>query len=339
MHPSIIIFRTRKVHQRVTRPKADDVSPTSVGNAVAASTEVIRYSLHLFGSSMKRPHLLVLVSAIALWCGTAWAGPPVLRFSAIPDQDETRLREKFEPLAAYLSERLGVATEYVAATGYPDAVELFKNGDIELAWFGGLTGVQARHAVPGARAIAQGEEDPEYYSYFIAHVDAGIEPGSTFPTSIAGKTFCFGSQGSTSGRLMPEYFIRQNTGKSPQDFLGAISFSGSHDRTAELVESGQFQVGAINYQVYDRRVAEGTTDPKVAIVIWKTPLYPDYGFTAHPDLETKFGAGFTKRLTRALVAIDDPELLSAFPRTSLIPASNEDFSKIEKVARELDFIR
>jgi phosphonate transport system substrate-binding protein len=288
---------------------------------------------------LNRPLLRCLVAAIALACSDASVEPPVLRFSAIPDQDETRLREKFEPLGAYLSERLGVATEYVAATRYPDAVELFKNGDIGLAWFGGLTGVQARHAVSGARAIAQGEEDPEYYSYFIAHVDAGIEPGSAFPAAIAGKTFSFGSAGSTSGRLMPEYFIRQNTGKSPRNFLGAVSFSGSHDRTAELVESGRFQIGAINYQVYDRRVAEGTTDPKVAIVIWKTPVYPDYGFTAHPDLEIQFGEGFTDRLARALVEIDDPELLSAFPRTSLIPASNADFDRIEKIARELDFIR
>jgi phosphonate transport system substrate-binding protein len=288
---------------------------------------------------MNRTLPLALVVAIALSCATAWADPPVLRFSAIPDQDETRLREKFAPLAEYLSARLGVAAEYVHATRYPDAVELFKNGDIGLAWFGGLTGVQARHAVPGARAIAQGAEDPEYYSYFIAHVDSGVEPGSAFPTAIAGKTFCFGSPGSTSGRLMPEYFIRQSTGKSPQEFLGAISFSGSHDRTAELVESGQFQVGAINYRVYDRRVAEGTTDPKVAAVIWKTPVYPDYGFTAHPDLEVQFGEGFIDRLMSVLIEIDDPELLSAFPRTSLIPVSNADFSEIEKVARELDFIR
>jgi len=280
-----------------------------------------------------------LISLLALWCAQAAADPPVLRFSAIPDQDESRLREKFEPLAAYLSDKLGVEVEYVHATRYPDAVELFKNGDISLAWFGGLTGVQARHAVPGARAIVQGAEDPEYYSYFIAHVDAGIEPGPDFPKAIAGKTFTFGSQGSTSGRLMPEYFIRQFTGKSPREFLGAISFSGSHDRTAELVESGQFQVGALNYQVYDRRVAEGTTDPKVAIVIWKTPVYPDYAFTAHPDLETKFGKGFTDELADALIAIDDPALLSAFPRSALIPASNEDFAAIEKIARDLDFIR
>jgi phosphonate transport system substrate-binding protein len=267
------------------------------------------------------------------------AGTPTLRFSAIPDQDETRLREKFGPVAKYLSEALGVPVEYVHATKYSDSVDLFKNGDIQLGWFGGLTGVQARHAVKGARAIAQGAEDPEFYSYFIAHKDAGIRPGSEFPKGIAGRRLTFGSMGSTSGRLMPEFFIREFSGVSPREYLGAISFSGSHDRTAELVESGQFEVGTLNYQVYDRRVSEGTTDPDVVQVIWKTPVYPDYNFTAHPDLESTYGAGFTDRLQQALVAMNDPDLLSAFPRSALIPAQNSDFDSIHEIALALDFIR
>lgn len=98
----------------------------------------------------------------------------VLHFSAIPDQNTTELQEKFQPLADYLSGQLGIAVEYVPARDYQASVEMFKNGDVHLAWFGGLTGVQARQAVPGARAIAQGASDPEYYTYFIAHRDAGL---------------------------------------------------------------------------------------------------------------------------------------------------------------------
>jgi phosphonate transport system substrate-binding protein len=265
--------------------------------------------------------------------------PRTLRFSAIPDQDETRLREKFAPVSAYLSESLGVPVEYVHATKYSDSVDLFKNGDIQLAWFGGLSGVQARHAVSGARAIAQGAEDPEFYSYFIAHKDAGIEAGADFPSAIAGKRFTFGSMGSTSGRLMPESFIRNNTGKSPEDLFSAVSFSGSHDRTVELVASGQFDVGAVNYTVYDRRVKEGETDASVVKVIWKTPFYADYNFTAHPDLETTYGAGFTDKLQKALIAMKDPELLSAFPRSAMIFATNADFEAIRELAVQLEFIR
>ncbi|MCP5044849.1 MAG: putative selenate ABC transporter substrate-binding protein [bacterium] len=283
--------------------------------------------------------LAILVAASIASANAIDFESPVLRFCAIPDQDETRLREKFAPVADYLSRSLGVPVEYVHATRYSDSVDLFKNGDVQLAWFGGLTGVQARHAVKGARAIVQGAEDPDFYSYFIAHKDAGIEQGEAFPAAIAGKRFTFGSMGSTSGRLMPESFIRSNTGKDPRDYFAAISFSGSHDRTVELVESGQFEAGAVNYKVYDRRVAEGTTDPEVVKIVWKTPSYPDYNFTAHPDLDAVYGAGFTDRLQQALVEMKAPDLLAAFPRSALIPASNEDFEAIRELAKRLEFIR
>ncbi len=290
--------------------------------------------------------VLLLLRGIGVPCvasageaGAATGALPALRFSAIPDQDETRLREKFAPVARYLEAELGVPVQYIHATRYSDSVDLFKNGDIMLAWFGGLTGVQARHAVKGARAIAQGVEDPEFYSYFIARTDTGIERTDEFPTQLGGMKFSFGSMGSTSGRLMPEHYIRANTGKDPRDFFSAVSFSGSHDRTAELVESGQLQAGAINYKVYDRRVAEGRTDPNVVRVIWKTPSYPDYNFTAHPDLERVYGAGFTDKLQSALLAMKDPDLLSAFPRTGMVAADNADFEAIHKLARPLEFIR
>jgi len=267
------------------------------------------------------------------------AAPPPLRFTAIPDQDETRLLEKFEPVARYLSSRLGVSVEYVPVTRYSDSVDLFKNGDIQLAWFGGLTGVQARHAVPGARAIAQGVEDPDFYSYFIANADTGLERSEDFPMALEGRRFSFGSMGSTSGRLMPEHFIRENAGESPSEFFASVGFSGSHDQTAELVESGQVEAGALNYKVFDRRIAEGLTDPARVRIIWVTPTYPDYNFTAHPMLEDRYGAGFTDRLAMALVSMDDPNLLSAFPRKALIPARDSDFEAIRELAVELDFIR
>ena len=264
----------------------------------------------------------------------------ILRFSAIPDQNSTELMEKFDALAKHLSNKLAVDVEYAPSTDYKASVEMFKNGDVLLAWFGGLTGVQARRAVPGARAIAQGEEDPKYISYFIAHRDTGLEASEEFPQEIGNFSFTFGSESSTSGRLMPEFFIREFTQQSLTEFFrNRPGFSGNHDKTIELVESGQVQVGAVNYKVYDRRVASGKTDPEVCRIIWKTPPYADYNFTAHPDLDRMFGDGFIAKLQMTLVAIQEPQLLRAFPRKALIMASNEDFDEILRVAQLLDFVR
>jgi phosphonate transport system substrate-binding protein len=282
-----------------------------------------------------------LVLLLTAACSSAPEMPETpLRFSAIPDQNTTELQEKFQPLANYLSEQLGVPVEYVPSRDYQATVEMFKNGDIALAWFGGLTGVQARAAVDGAHAIAQGDVDPEYYSYFIANRSTGLTKKEEFPAEIAGFKFTFGSESSTSGRLMPEYFIRQNTDKAPQEFFqNPVGFSGSHDRTAELVESGQYEVGVLNYAVYDRRVSEGATDPEVARIIWQTPTYVDYHWVAHPLLEEEFGAGFTQKVQQALIGISDPSLLSALPRQSLIAANDADYEQLTQVAEQLGMLR
>ena len=290
--------------------------------------------------------LLPAIALLAVVLGVAGCGVPdeesaaVLRFSGIPDQNTTELAERFQPLAEYLSRELGVRVEYVPSRDYQATVELFRNGDVLLGWFGGLTGVQARGAVDGARAIAQGDADPDYYSYFIANKSTGLAASDEFPADIGKYSFTFGSESSTSGRLMPEYFIREATGQSPEEFFtDPLGFSGSHDRTAELVESGQYDVGALNYLVYERRVEDGTTDPDVARIIWQSPTYVDYHWVAHPRLDEAFGADFTDRLQQTLVGITDSNLLSALPRERLIRADDQDYDQLRAVAEQLGMLR
>jgi phosphonate transport system substrate-binding protein len=288
---------------------------------------------------MKRLLAVSLAALIAVGCGAEDATDgatqsAVLRFSAIPDKGQTELKEKFDKVAEHLSQELGVEVEYVSADDYQASVEYFKNGDIHLAWFGGLTGVQARNAVAGSRAIVQGVEDPNYYSYFIAHESLGLARSDDFPAALEGVAFSFGSESSTSGRLMPEFFVRQNSGKSPKEFFGSVAYSGSHPNTVKAVNAGTaVKAGVLNYKVFDAMKAAGEAD--ACVIVWKTPFYADYNMTAHPDLETMFGAGFTDKLQNALGGIEDPELLSAFQRDALIPATNEEFDAIAKTAVEL----
>lgn len=264
----------------------------------------------------------------------------VLRFTAIPDNNSTELEAKYKAVADYLSDQLGVAVEYVPTADYTASVEMFRNGDIQLAWFGGLSGVQARDAVKGSRAIAQGKVDPTFKSYFVANASTGLERGEDFPLEFAKLSFTFGSAQSTSGRLMPEHYIQVNTGKSPQEFFGSeSSFSGSHDKTAALVEAGTFQAGALNYVTYDTMVKEGKLDPEKCKIIWVSPTYADYNWTIHPSVNETFGAGFADKVQAALVSVTDPALLKAMSREEgIIAASNEDFDAIAVVAKALGFL-
>lgn len=259
-------------------------------------------------------------------------------FTAIPDQDETRLRERFGKVATYLSKTLGIEATYVPVKSYAAAVTAFRNNQVQLAWFGGLSGVRARIAVPDSQAIAQGKEDPAFMSYFIAHHSTGLNETKEFPKDIAGKTFTFGSKGSTSGRLMPEFHIREAMGKAPSEVFSRVGFSGDHSRTISLVQSGAYQVGALSFAVWERGVKEGKVDTSKVKVIWRTPTYPDYQWTIRGDADKKFGAGFSEKVKNALLSMNDPDLLKSFPRSAFIPASNADYKPILDTAKSIGLI-
>lgn len=280
-----------------------------------------------------------LAAAVAAFLlSTAAVAGPVFTFTAIPDQDENRLNERFGQVAVYLSKELGIETKYVPVKSYPAAVTAFRNNEVQLAWFGGFTGVQARRAVPGSQAIAQGVEDTAFHTYFIAHAGTGLKPGKNFPQEIAGKSFTFGSKASTSGRLMPEYFIRQQTQKTPGELFSRVGFSGDHSKTLELVQSGAYEVGAMDYSVWQSEVQAGKVDPAKVVVIWKTPAFQDYQWTVRGDADATFGNGFTKKLQKALIAIKDPVLLGHFSRSGFTRADNRDYASIEATAKAIGLL-
>ncbi|MEK9644280.1 MAG: putative selenate ABC transporter substrate-binding protein [Alphaproteobacteria bacterium] len=278
-----------------------------------------------------------LAIAPMLSSGTAIAADRFV-FTAIPDQDETQLRTRFGKVSTYLSDKLGIDVKYVPVKSYAAAVTAFRNNQVQLAWFGGLSGVRARQLVAGSQAIAQGKEDVSFVTYFIAHSSTGLSETKEFPKGMAGKTFTFGSKGSTSGRLMPEFHIRRAFGKSPDDVFSRVGFSGDHSRTISLVQSGAYQVGATNYAVWEREVKEGKIDTSKVKVIWRTPTYPDYQWTIRGDADAKFGKGFTEKVKAALLSINDPDLLKSFPRSSFIPATNADYKPILDTAKSIGLI-
>ena len=259
-------------------------------------------------------------------------------FTAIPDEDETKLMERFQGVADYLSEELDVDVRYIPVKSYAAAVSAFRNNQVQLAWFGGLSGVQARRLVPGSEAIAQGVEDEAFRTYFIAHKSAGLKPMDELQDTVKGKTFTFGSKGSTSGRLMPEFHIRETFGEAPDEVFSRVGYSGNHTRTLRLVEAGTYQLGALNFQVWDKELEDGNIDTDQVQVIWATPPYPDYQWTIRGDVNERFGEGFKERVTNALLNLEDKELLNSFPRSGFIPASNNDYETIRDVAEQVGIL-
>ncbi|AFY39066.1 phosphonate ABC transporter, periplasmic phosphonate-binding protein [[Leptolyngbya] sp. PCC 7376] len=260
---------------------------------------------------------------------------------AIPDQDPEKLQRLYGLLADYLSETLEVPVEYKPVTDYRAAVTAFKVGDLDLVWFGGLTGVQARLQVDGAQAIAQRNIDTEFHSVLIANVNSGLDGLASAEelTQLKGKTLTFGSESSTSGRLMPQYFLEQ-AGVNLEDFQGEVGFSGSHDVTIQLVEAGTYDVGMLSEEVWESRLEAGEFDTNKVKEIWRTPAYFNYHWVISPAVDERYGEGFSEKVQAALFALDPKnpdhaEILDLFSAESFIPTTNENYIGIETVGRKI----
>ncbi len=265
---------------------------------------------------------------------------------AIPDQDPEKLQRLYSKLSKYLEAELKVPVVYKPVTDYTAAVTAFKVGDLDMVWFGGLTGVQARLQVPGAEAIAQRDIDSQFHSVFIANKKSGIQPIQDLKglTALKGHSFTFGSESSTSGRLMPQYFLQQAGVKLDGDFKGQAGFSKHHDATIELVTAGTYDAGVLNEQVWQKRLKEGKVDLNQIEVIWRSPAFFDYHWVMNPSVKERFGADFPQKVQAALMKLDpkvpeQKEILELFGAAKFVPTKNENYATIEQVGRSIGKIK
>ncbi|WP_066173834.1 putative selenate ABC transporter substrate-binding protein [Bacillus marinisedimentorum] len=268
--------------------------------------------------------------------GSGGSDESVFKIGAIPDQDVSDLNRRFEEFADYLAEETGLDVEYVPSQDYAALVTAFKRGEVQLGWFGGLTGVQARNAVPEAEAIAQRPSDEEFHSVFITQKDSGINSLE----DMEGKRFTFGSESSTSGHLMPRHFLNEAGIQPDEDFDGDVNYSGSHDKTWKLVESGAYQAGVLNEKVWESAVEEDKVDLEKVEAIHTTPAYYDYNWTIN-NVDETFGEGTKEKVKEALLSMGEEQgdILELFQTDSFIETKNENYKDIEKVAKKVGILK
>ena len=289
---------------------------------------------------MRKP-LNSIVAALALGVVSVAAGqaetPEVLRVSAIPDENPQELLRIYKPFTEYLSKELGMPVKFVPVIDYAATVEGLAAKKLDLVWYGGFTSVQAVRRTGGnATRLVMREKDAVFKSVFITRPDTGI----TKLIDLKGKTFSFGSVSSTSGHLMPRYFLLKNGINPDRDFAQKPAFSGAHDATALWVEGGKVDAGALSFLVWEKLVQTGKVDTKKVKVFWTTPPYVDYVWTARseldPSLRDRIAAAFLK------LKYDNPahkKLLDLHRTKGYIPAKDEDWKGIEEAAKAAGFLK
>lgn len=282
---------------------------------------------------LKRTLTLAAGVALSLSASLTHASE-VLRVSAIPDEAPTELLRKFKPLGAYLEQQLGMKVEFTPVADYPAVVEALATDRLDLAWLGGFTFVQARLKTGNAMPLVQREQDAQFTSKFIT-----ANPDVTSLADLKGKTFAFGSVSSTSGSLMPRYFMLQD-GIKPEDFFSRVGYSGAHDATAAWVQAGKVDGGVLNASVWDKLVAAGKVDTSKVKVFATTPTYYDYNWTVRGTLDPVLA----EKIKAAFLALDpaNPEhkaILDLQAASRFIETSPENYKGIEDAARAADLLK
>lgn len=280
--------------------------------------------------------VLALIMVISLASCTQGKEEAVFKIGAIPDLNAADLARGYNDFAKYLGDKIGLKVEYVPSVDYAALVTAFERGEIHMAWFGGLTGVQAMAVVPEAEAIAQRPQDAEFKSVFIQQKGLGLNKLE----DLKGISFSFGSESSTSGHLMPRYFM-QEAGLDPDNDLdGKPNYSGSHDKTYKLVESGAFEAGAVNIQYWEKAVEEKSVDLDKVEVFYTTPDYYDYNWTIN-DVDKVFGEGTKEKVKDVLLSIgkDDSLVMDLLSADRFIETNNSNYEAIKAVALKLGIIK
>lgn len=276
------------------------------------------------------------VLAVAMLSSTANSfAQQVLRVSAIPDEAPTELQRKFKPLGEYLEKKLGMKVEFTPVTDYAAAVEALIHHKMDLVWFGGFTFVQAKvrsnnQVIP----LVQREEDEKFRSVFITS-DKNISRLE----DLRGKTFSFGSESSTSGHLMPRFFLLAAK-VNPDTDLKRIAYSGAHDATVAAVAGGKVDAGVLNISVWEKMVKENKVDLNQVHVFFTTPGYYDYNWTVRADMDLEL----RNKIIAAFLSLDKSdaqgkEILDLQRASKFIPTKAENYLTIESAARDAGLLK
>ena len=274
--------------------------------------------------------MVASVLLLALVCGGELFAQTLkeLRVSAIPDENPQEMLRIYTPFADYLTKEIGIPVKFIPVVDYAATVEGLAANKLDMVWYGGLTSVQASRQAKGAQRIIMRKEDTEFKSQFITRKDTGIHELK----DLKGKTFSFGSVSSTSGHLMPRYYLMK-AGINPEKDFSKFSFSGAHDATAAWVEAGRVDAGALNFLVWDKLVSNKKVDTEKVVVFWTTPPYVDYVWTVRAGLDK----GLVEKISKAFLKLnyenaEDRKLLDLHRTKGYIPAKDEQWKSLEDAA-------
>jgi phosphonate transport system substrate-binding protein len=230
-----------------------------------------------------------------------WKDPATLVFAYTPVEDPAVYQNVFKPFTDYLAQCTAKRVVYYPVQSNSAEIEAMRSGRLHVAGFStGPTGfaVNLAGAVPfAAKGTATGPHG--YHLLSLVKADSPYQKLS----DLKGKRVAHTSPSSNSGNLAPLVLYPPQGLKPNDDYK--ILWSGGHDKTALGVASGDYDMGGVASDVYERMVSRGTLKANTFRIIYKSPVFPTSSFAYAHDLRPDLA----KKLTDCFFAFRFPEAM------------------------------
>lgn len=282
--------------------------------------------------NLARLLIVVLVFSLFLFSSVARAQQKEILIGLIPEMNVFKQRERFKPLAEYLTKKTGVKVNLTILSRYGNIIERFTSEKMDGAFFGSFTGalaIQKLGVVPLARPMNL-DGSTQYWGYLFVRKDSGIRSVK----DMKGKKIAFVEKATTAGYVFPVAYFKDHGVKDPDKYFSDHFFAGSHDAAIYAVLDRKADVGAAKHSMYDRvRKADPRVD-KELVILAESAKVPSNGLCVRKGLDK----GIQKKLKEALLNIDkDPEgkvVLQKFGGIKFIETTVADYNPVFDIARK-----
>ncbi|KPZ23526.1 phosphonate ABC transporter substrate-binding protein [Pseudomonas coronafaciens] len=221
----------------------------------------------------------VLASAALLTAcllGTAHAAEEkVINFGIMSTESSQNLKSIWQPFLDDMSKKTGLKINATFASDYAGLIQGMRFNKVDVAWLGNKAALEAVDRSNGEIFAQTSAADgaPGYWSLLIVRKDSPINSVEDMLKNAKNLTFGNGDPNSTSGYLVPGYYV---FAKNHVDASTAFkrTLNSSHEVNALSVAKGQLDVATFNTESWDRLAVTQPDKVKELKVIWKSPLIP-----------------------------------------------------------------
>ncbi|MBL8452311.1 MAG: phosphonate ABC transporter substrate-binding protein [Zoogloea sp.] len=225
---------------------------------------------------MLRTFKTLLAAASLLIAGSAAAADiRELNFGIIATEKAGALRQMWEPFLDDMSRAVGVKVNGFYATDYAGIIEGQRFNKVQIAWYGNKSAIDAVDRANG-EVFAQFVDldgTPGYYSYLIAHKDSGINSLEQVLKNGKEYSFGIGDPSSTSGNLVPTYYVFTRNNLDPKSHF-KVTRASNHEGNFLAVLNRQVDVATTNSELTLKMKEKSPEKLEQIRILWTSPLIP-----------------------------------------------------------------